>query len=64
MNDIKKSFSGFLEGKQMQRTLLIYESKYGATEKIVKYLTPILGPANYCTTDQFNDSHRNFDFFV
>ncbi|MEN6292856.1 MAG: flavodoxin domain-containing protein [Methanobacterium sp.] len=48
----------------MQRTLLIYESKYGATEKIVKYLTPILGPAYYCTTDQFNDSHKDFDFFV
>jgi len=48
----------------MQRTLLIYESKYGATEKIVKYLTPILGPANYCTTDQFTDSHKDFDFFV
>ena len=48
----------------MQRTLLIYESKYGATEKIVKYLAPVLGPANYCTTSQFNDSYRDFDFIV
>lgn len=48
----------------MQRTILIYESKYGATEKIVKYLAPVLGPANYCTTDQFNDSYKDFDFFV
>ncbi|WP_321421747.1 flavodoxin domain-containing protein [uncultured Methanobacterium sp.] len=48
----------------MQRTLLIYESKYGATEKIVKYLAPVLGPANYCTTDQFKDSYRDFDFIV
>lgn len=48
----------------MQRTIFIYESKYGATEKIVKYLTPVLGPANYCTTDKFNDSYKDFDFFV
>ena len=48
----------------MQRTLIIYESKYGTTEKIAKNLSLILGPANYCTPDGFRDEYKEFDFFV
>ena len=48
----------------MQKTLLIYESKYGTTEKIVKYLQMVLGPAKYCRTDEFKDLYKDFDFIV
>ncbi len=48
----------------MQKTVLIYESEYGTTEKIARYLSLVLGPAKYCRTDKFNDSYRDFDFVV
>ena len=48
----------------MQKTLLIYESKYGTTEKIAQYLSMVLGPARCCRTDEFEDLYRDFDFIV
>ena len=48
----------------MQKTLLIYESKYGTTEKIARYLQMVLGPAKYCRTDEFKDLYKDFDFIV
>lgn len=48
----------------MQKTLLIYESKYGTTEKITKYLSRVLGPAKYCRTAEFSDLYEDFDFIV
>ena len=48
----------------MQKTLLIYESKYGTTEKIARYLQMVLGPAKYCRTDEFKDMYKDFDFVV
>ena len=48
----------------MQKTLLIYESKYGTTEKIARYLQMVLGPAKYCRTGEFKDLYKDFDFVV
>ncbi len=48
----------------MQKTLLIYESKYGTTEKIARYLQMVLGPAKCCRTDEFKDFHKDFDFVI
>ena len=48
----------------MQKTLIIYESKYGTTEKIAKYLSLVLGPAKYCTTTEFRAEFKDFDLIV
>jgi menaquinone-dependent protoporphyrinogen IX oxidase/uncharacterized protein YhbP (UPF0306 family) len=48
----------------MQKTLIIYESKYGTTEKIAKYLSLILGPAKYCKTSEFKDEFKDFDLII
>ncbi|HML04724.1 MAG TPA: flavodoxin domain-containing protein [Methanobacterium sp.] len=48
----------------MQKTLLIYESKYGTTQKIAKHLSMVLGPAKYIKTNEFNDLYKDFDFIV
>jgi menaquinone-dependent protoporphyrinogen IX oxidase len=48
----------------MQKTLIIYESEYGTTEQVAKYLSLVLGPAKYCKTADFNDDYKDFDFIV
>ena len=48
----------------MQKTLIIYESKYGTTERTAKYLSMVLGPAKYCKTGEFSDLYKDFDFIV
>lgn len=48
----------------MVRTLILYESKYGFTEKISKSLSLILGPAKYCRTSDFNDDNSGFEVIV
>lgn len=48
----------------MQRTVIIYESKYGTTEKTAKYLSLILGPATYCKTTEFKEEYKDFDFII
>lgn len=46
------------------RTLIVYESKYGFTEKISKDLAMVLGPANICRTNEFKSVYKEFDLFV
>ena len=48
----------------MQRTLIIYESEYGSTEKTAKILSLILGPAKYCKTNEFMEEYKDFDFII
>jgi menaquinone-dependent protoporphyrinogen IX oxidase/nitroimidazol reductase NimA-like FMN-containing flavoprotein (pyridoxamine 5'-phosphate oxidase superfamily) len=48
----------------MQKTLIVYQSKYGSTEDITKIMSMILGPAKYCLTEDFKSEYRDFDFFV
>lgn len=48
----------------MQKTLIIYESEYGTTEKTAKYLSLILGPATYCKTTEFKEEYKDFDFII
>lgn len=48
----------------MQKTVIIYESEYGTTEKTAKYLSLILGPATYCKTTEFKDEYKDFDFII
>lgn len=48
----------------MQRTLILYESKYGSTENIAKNIALILGPAKYCRIDEFKESYKEFECFV
>jgi menaquinone-dependent protoporphyrinogen IX oxidase/uncharacterized protein YhbP (UPF0306 family) len=48
----------------MQKTLIIYETKYGSTEKVAKYLSLVLGPAHYCKTAEFEADYKDFDFIV
>lgn len=54
----------FIRGDLIQKTLIVYESEYGTTKKIAKYLALVLGPAKYCTTLEFKDDYKDFDFFV
>jgi len=48
----------------MLKTIIIYESKYGTTHEIARYLSMVLGPATYCNTDEFSDLYRDYDFIV
>lgn len=48
----------------MIRTLIVYESKYGFTERMSKDLAMILGPANVCRANEFKDVYKEFDLFV
>jgi menaquinone-dependent protoporphyrinogen IX oxidase len=48
----------------MLRTLIVYESKYETTQRVASYLSLVLGPARYCTTNQFQDEYKDFDFIV
>ena len=48
----------------MQKTVIVYESEYGTTEKIAKYLSLVLGPAKYCKTADFSDNYKDFDFII
>ncbi|MGZ7095407.1 MAG: flavodoxin domain-containing protein [Methanobacterium sp.] len=47
----------------MQKTLIIYESKYGTTEKIARHLSQVLGPARHSRTSQVQKSEE-YDFVV
>lgn len=48
----------------MQKTLVLYESRYGSTERAARMISMILGPAMYCRVDDFRDEYKGFDFFV
>jgi menaquinone-dependent protoporphyrinogen IX oxidase/nitroimidazol reductase NimA-like FMN-containing flavoprotein (pyridoxamine 5'-phosphate oxidase superfamily) len=48
----------------MQKTLVLFESRYGSTEEAAKILALILGPAKTCPVDKFRDRYIGFDLFV
>jgi len=48
----------------MQKTLVLFEGRYGSTEEAAKILALILGPAKTCPVDKFKDRYTGFDLFV
>ena len=48
----------------MQRALLIYDSKYGSTEAVVKRMALVLGPSRYCRPAEFKEEYRSFELIV
>lgn len=48
----------------MQRTLILYDSRYGSTEEVAEKLALILGPAKTCRVGDFDIRLRDFEFFV
>jgi len=48
----------------MVKTLILYESRYGSTEKISKDLALILGPAKICRVSEFSGKINDFEFVV
>lgn len=48
----------------MVRTLILYESKYGFTERIARNLALILGPAKYCRASEAGNDSKNYDVVV
>lgn len=48
----------------MQKTLVLFENRYGPTEEVAKILALILGPAKACPVDKFKDRYMGFDLFV
>lgn len=48
----------------MIKTLILYESRYGCTERISKDLALILGPAKVCRVSEFKGRAEDFDFVV
>jgi hypothetical protein len=48
----------------MQRTLLLYESRHGATEAIIKEMALVLGPSRACRVKDFKPEYKDFDFFL
>ncbi len=43
----------------MNKTFVVYESKYGATKQTAKNIAMILGPAEYCTTKEWKKEYEN-----
>ncbi len=48
----------------MHQTLLIYSSRYGLTETIIKTLALVLGPARYCRASNYTPDSHPADFIV
>lgn len=48
----------------MLKTLVLYASKYGTTQKVAEYLSLVLGPARYCTSTEFQPEYEDFDFII
>lgn len=48
----------------MQKTLIVYESKYGSTKEIVDKMSLILGPALSIRPGDFAKEHKAFDLYV
>ncbi|HWQ20022.1 MAG TPA: flavodoxin domain-containing protein, partial [Methanotrichaceae archaeon] len=48
----------------MQRSLIVYESRYGSTEEAAGMISLVLGPARSCKVRDFKDEYRDFDLFV
>lgn len=48
----------------MSSTLIVYESKYGFTERIAKMLALILGPARYAKASNFDGNKDHYETIV
>lgn len=48
----------------MKKTLILFDSKYGATKEIAKTMSLVLGPSKYCEIDEFNDDIGDYDLIV
>lgn len=48
----------------MNRTLVVYQSKYGSTKAIAEKLALILGPAVAITPSEYNESFKDFNTVV
>ena len=48
----------------MQRTLVVYESRYGSTRIVAKTIALIMGAAVHCVVDEFKTEYKDFDFVV
>lgn len=48
----------------MQRTVVVYESRYGSTRVAAKIIALIMGPAVHCVVDEFKPQYKDFDFVV
>ena len=48
----------------MQKTLIIFESRYGSTEEAAKILALVLGPARACRVDEFEECYKDIDLLV
>ncbi|MEI8200419.1 MAG: flavodoxin domain-containing protein [Eubacteriales bacterium] len=48
----------------MNRTLVVYQSKYGSAKAIAQKLALILGPAAVITPSEFDEKYRDFDTVV
>lgn len=48
----------------MNKTLFVYETKYGSTKAIVQKLAPVLGPSAIITPPEFSNKYMDFDSVV
>jgi len=48
----------------MLKTLVVYQSKYGTTQKVAEYLSLVLGPGRYLTPAEFKDEYQDFDLVI
>jgi len=48
----------------MERTLVIYSSKYGSTEKVARAISMVLGPSRCCRAEEFRPELREFELVV
>jgi hypothetical protein len=48
----------------MQRTIILYESKYSSMARIARILALILGPAQECQRSEFLPGKQEYDFAV
>lgn len=48
----------------MQKTLILYESKYSSTAEVAKIITLVLGPAKCYKIQDFREKCRDFSFII
>ena len=48
----------------MNKTLVVYDTKYGSTGKVAGLIARVLGPATIVTPSEFDKSHADFNNVV
>lgn len=48
----------------MQKTLILFDSKYGSTQEIAEKMALVLGPAMLIRPEEFAKEHENYDMYV